>query len=80
MKEKITNKELLNIVTNIESELSSFEEDKIEVNMIIDSDKKKLIKEVKNGLFDDILNDIEKREETIKKETFWSKLIKIFFT
>lgn len=80
MKEKITNKELLDIVTNIESELSSFEEDKIEVNNIINTDKKKLIKEVKNGLFDEILNDIEKREETIKKETFWSKLVKIFFT
>lgn len=80
MKEKIRNKELLSIVNNIESELSSFEEDKVEVSNVININKKKLIKDVKNGLFNEILNDIEKREETIKKQTFWDKLFKIFFT
>jgi hypothetical protein len=70
-------KHIIESINIIETELSSFDTDKKEIKNILETDKIKLIKEVKSGIFDDMLNEIEEREKNKKKETFWNKLFKI---
>jgi hypothetical protein len=70
-------KHIIKSINIIETELSSFDTDKKEIKNILETDKIKLIKEVKSGIFDDMLNEIEEREKNKKKETFWNKLFKI---
>lgn len=67
---------LINIIKNIEDELSSFENEKEESDIIIESEKKRFLNEVRSGELDQMLNEIQNRKE--KKETFLQKLFKIF--
>lgn len=71
-----TQKSLL--INQIESELKSFEAEKLESNEIINSDKKKIIEEIKSGSFDEMLSEIENREKNKKKEKLLDKLFKLF--
>lgn len=71
-------KQLIENITKIESELNSFELEKIEAINSINSDKKKIIEEVKSGSFDEMLSEIENREKNKTKETLIDKLFKIF--
>jgi hypothetical protein len=75
MKQK---KLLINNIKQIESELKTFEEEKIESNVILNSEKNKFIKEVKSGAFDEMLSEIENREKIKKKESLLDKVFKLF--
>ena len=67
---------LINNIKTIESELESFEKEKSESDLLLEGEKRKIIKELKSGSFDEMLNEIQTRE--VKKETFFQKLLKIF--
>lgn len=70
---------LLNKINFIEEELNSFDKEKEETKLIIDSTKKSIINEVKSGSFDEMLNEIEERNKTKpKKESVLDKLFKLF--
>lgn len=71
-------KSLIDNIKTIESELQSFEEEKLESNEVLISEKKRIIKEVKSGAFDEMLSEIENREKTKKKESLLDKIFKIF--
>ena len=65
-------------IVRLEGELSSFEKDKLEVDGLLYHNKIKLIKEVKMGLFDEDLSEIERRKEIKKKESIFDKIFKLF--
>jgi hypothetical protein len=71
-----TEKSLL--INQIESELKSFEAEKLESKEVINSDKKRIIDDVRSGSFDEMLLEIENREANKKKENFLDKLFKLF--
>lgn len=66
------------LINQIESELKSFESEKLESKEVINSDKKRIIDDVRSGSFDEMLLDIENRESNKKKENFLDKLFKLF--
>lgn len=74
MKQK---KSLIDNIKTIESELQSFEEEKLESNEVLNFEKKRIIKEVKSGAFDEMLSEIENREKTKKKESLLDKIFKL---
>ena len=72
------NRQLINDIKNIKSELESFE---VEINNSTDiliSNKQNIINEIKSGSFDEMFKEIELREKSKKKETLLDKLFKLF--
>jgi hypothetical protein len=67
---------LINTIQNIESELNSFENEKNESHLLLNSNKNKIINEVKSGAFEEMLNEINNRQT--KKETLLDKIFKLF--
>lgn len=66
-------------INRLKKELESFDKDVQDSSELLEGEKRKLIKEVKSGLFEEMLDEIENRKEPEeKKENFFDKLSKLF--
>lgn len=67
---------MMDRINSIQSEFDSFEKEKEESQVSLEGEKRKLIRDLKSGAFEEMLNRIEERKE--KKESLLDKLLKLF--
>lgn len=69
---------ILEKINDLEGQLKSYENDKLEINHENDFLKKNIIQQAKSGDFDDMLNEIEERKINKKEESLLKKIFKLF--
>lgn len=66
------------LIKEIESEIESFEKEKKESNIILETEKNRFINEVKSGSIEEMIKEVNERENKKLKESTISKLLKLF--